>query len=548
MKIFVIQILIILSTLFVPSYVFADDTEAPTLVELSEKKQEAEKILEEMEEEQTKGPFDKFNRITPRSSLLNFVQSLKEKDFVQAANHLDLRNLPFSTEDHNSPQLARQLGIIGLRAINMDWNDISNEPKGHQDDGLPSYRDLIATVETQNGEVDIFMQRVPRGDGVSIWKIANVTVSQIPILYDEFGYGEIGDKLAQTLPHYVILGLDLWQLVMLAGILLFAIIISYAVTFPIVKILQFKKILAEHGIQKFLVGPVRFLIAILIVRALFDTVAPSLVARAVFGAGTLFIIAIAWIVIGLISLTMSRFAERMKRHGQADAVVLLKPATTILKLLAILIAVITWLNNVGYELTALITGLGLGGVAIALASQKSLENLIGSITIYAAQPVKVGDLCQFDTTLGIVEEIGLRSTQLRTLSRSIAHIPNSLFAHGLIENLTQRDKIQYRCRLKLSYDVTPAQMRAVLARIRDLIAKNEHIDSESSRVRFLEFGDYAQELELYIFISTTDFAQYLAHREEINLSIVDIMDQEGVKLIVPVNTVQLEKSADIQTV
>jgi MscS family membrane protein len=189
-----------------------------------------------------------------------------------------------------------------------------------------------------------------------------------------------------------------------------------------------------------------------------------------------------------------------------------------------------------------------GGIAIAMASQKSLENLIGSITIYAAQPVKVGDLCKFGTILGIVEEVGLRSTQLRTLSRSLVHIPNSLFAHGSIENLTQRDKIQYRCRLKLSYDVTPTQIRAVLTRIRELIAQNEHIDSEASRVRFIEFGDYAQELELYLFIATTDFALYLEYREEINLSIIDILDQEGVKLTVPVNTVQLENTSDIPAV
>jgi MscS family membrane protein len=548
MKIVFIRIMVILSFLFTSSFVIAEENSSPTLVEVSEKKEEKAKIIEQLSEEATKGPYDEFNRMTPQSSLLNLAQSLKQKDLDRAINYLDIRNLPFTTEEYDSPQLARKLGIVGKQAMNIDVTAMSNESGGHSDDGLPSYRDRITTMKTQNGSVDILMQRVPRGDGVFIWKIANVTVAQIPTLYDEFGYGEIGDTLSEIFPDYVFLGMEIWQLVMLVGIFLIAFIISYAITFPIIKILQIKNILAEHRIQKFLVGPIRFLIAVLILRALFDTIAPSLVARALFEAQTLLIISVAWIAIGLIGFIVSRLADRMKRNGQTDAVVLLKPAATSLKLIIILIALLTWFDNLGYELTALIAGLGVGGVAVALASQKSLENLIGSITIYAAQPVKVGDLCQFGTTVGKVEEIGLRSTQLRTLSRTVVHIPNALFSNNSIENLTQRDKIQYRCRLKLSYNVTPTQIRAVLARIRDLITQDEHIDSGDSRVRFVEFGEYAQELELYIFITTTNFTQYLEYREDINLAIVDIIDQEGVKLIVPVNTVQLERTLDIQTV
>ncbi|RKZ88929.1 MAG: hypothetical protein DRQ39_01565 [Gammaproteobacteria bacterium] len=548
MKITFIQFLVILSVLFLSSHVIAEEEASPTLLEVSEKAEEKAKIIEDMTEEASKGPYDEFNRITPRSSFINLAKSLEEKDFIRAINYLDLRNLPFTTEEYDSPQIARKLAILGKRAITVDFTDLSNEPKGHSEDGLPSYRDRITTLKTQDGSVDILMQRVPRGNGVFIWKVANVTVAQIPQLYDEFGYGEIGDKLSDFFPDYTFLGLEIWQFVMLLGILIIAFIISYVITFPILKILQYKQILAEHRLQKFLVGPFRFLITIIIVRILFDSISPSYITKVIFEAQTLLIVAVAWIAIGLVGFVVSRFADRMKRNGQTDAVVLLKPATTSLKLLIILIAFLTWFDNLGYELTALLAGLGVGGIAVAMASQKSLENLIGSITIYAAQPVKVGDFCKFDTTLGIVEEIGLRSTQLRTLSRTVVSIPNSLFAHGLIENLTQRDKIQYRCHLKLSYDVTPTQMRSVLASIRELIAQNEHIDSEASRVRFIEFGDYAQELELYIFIKTTDFAQYLEYREDINLSIVDIMEQEGVKLIVPVNTVQLEKASDIPTV
>jgi len=230
----------------------------------------------------------------------------------------------------------------------------------------------------------------------------------------------------------------------------------------------------------------------------------------------------------------------MKKQGHADAVVLLRPATSVIKLTLVFIGIVSWLDNIGYEVTTLLAGLGVGGIAIAFAAQRTLENVIGSITIYTSQPVHVGDFCKFGNTLGVVEEIGLRATQLRTLERTVVHIPNAKFSTDVIENLTQRDKILYRTRLRLSLQTTARQMQDVLEDIRELINKHEMIDEESSRVRFLEFGEYAQEIELYVYIRTQDFAEYLQYREDINLSITKIIESSGTQLVVPTRTTYFE--------
>jgi MscS family membrane protein len=162
-----------------------------------------------------------------------------------------------------------------------------------------------------------------------------------------------------------------------------------------------------------------------------------------------------------------------------------------------------------------------------------------------SQPVHVGDFCQFGDTLGTIEEIGLRATQIRTLARTVVHIPNAMFASGKIENLTQRDKILYRTRLRLSYSDTPEQVKQVLAKIRELIDQHEFIDKENSRVRFLEFGEYAQELEMYVFIKTRDFIEYLEYREEINLNINDIVEAAGAHLAVPTKSINLTQSSEV---
>ena len=522
-----------------------DLPEVLTLKELADKQKTQEEIFKKLAEAPAAGPYDEFNRSTPRSSLISLAVSVKEGDFKRAVNYLDLRNLPFSIEQElGGEELVRKLFIVAKRAMVIDIEDLSDDPLGHMDDGLPSYRDRITTIKTKEGPVDILMQRVPRGDGVSIWKISNATVAMIPQLDKEFGYGIIGNKLADVFPHYMIIGLEIWQIVALLGLLLTGYLIAYILTFSFIKLSQKKNRLHSKRVKKFAVGPLRLLIMVLIFRAGFDMVAPSLEARALFEARTLLVIAIFWVILGFIDLAMYRLADRMTRNGQAGAVVLLKPTSTALKIVVALFALLSWMDNLGYEVTTLIAGLGVGGLAVAMASQKSLENLIGSITIYASQPVHVGDVCKFGDIQGTVEAIGLRATQLRTLARTVVHIPNAKLASGEIENLTQRDKILYRTCLRLSYSDTPAQATLVLEKIRELIEQHAFIDEESSRIRFLEFGEYARELEFFAYIKTRDFAEYLEQREDINLKIDTIIESAGTKLALPATNINLAQAAE----
>jgi MscS family membrane protein len=513
--------------------------EPPKLKQIVEKS-DVEKVADSVDTTVTKGPPDEYGRTTPRSSTLGLARALDEMDFETAVHYLDLRNLPFTIDEADGPDLARKLLIVADRSMIVDYEAISDDPDGHADDGLPSYRDRIASIKTSEGLVDILMQRVPRGDGVFIWKLSNATVAMIPELNKEFGYGPIGDKLSLVFPHFYVMGLELWQWAMVLVLLVAGYIFAYAITWLLFKLITLYRKERLVRAEKFINGPLRILIMVLIFRSTFDLIAPTLVARALFEARTFLIIAVVWVLLGFVDLIMFGIAERMKKQGHADAVVLLRPATTIIKLTLIFIGIVSWLDNIGYEVTTLVAGLGIGGLAVAFAAQRTLENLIGSITIYSSQPVHVGDFCKFGDKLGVVEEIGLRATQLRTLERSVVHIPNAKFSTDIIENLTQRDKILYRTRLRLSLQTTARQMQDVLAGIRQLIKDNEHIDDESSRVRFLDFGEYAQEIELYVYIRTRDFVEYLEHREDINLKIANIIESSGTRLVVPTRTTYFE--------
>ena len=538
-----VQYLFILLTLqlLVPVTVLADD-EAPTLKEIVEQK-EKEKLIGETKKTSAKGPYDELGRSTPRSSVINLANALADYQFELAVQYMDLRDMPFSVGEAEGLDLAHKLLIVGDRSIILDYEAISDEPEGHLDDGLPKHRERITTIKTKEGPVDILMQRVPRGDGVYIWKLSNETVSRIPALERDLGYGPLGDSLSLIFPNYEFMGFQLWQWFMLIVLILIGALIAYVITWLLFKALNRYRKQSHETAEKFINGPLRFLILAVFFGEASDLIAPSREAQAFFEADTLLIIAVVWILIGFVDLIMSQIAERMTKRGQANATVLLKPAKTVIKVALVLIGFTSWLDNMGFDVTTLVAGLGIGGVAVAFAAQRSLENLLGSVMIYSSQPVHVGDFCKFGDILGVVEEIGLRATQLRTLERTVVHIPNAKFSTDIIENLTQRDKILYRARLRLSLHTTAQQMQEVLDGIRELIQQHEKIDEEASRARFLDFGEYAQEIELYIYIKTRVFTEYLQHREDINLRIRGIIDSAGTELVVPTSTMYIDSGA-----
>ena len=526
----------------------APEPEGPTVKDLLKEKSEQQEPATQapaaqapaVQTPEEAGPQDKYNRTTPRGSFQGLGYALDDRDYELALEYMDLRKLPKKISGKEL-ELGRELKIILDRSLWIDTDTLSADPLGHRDDGLKSYLDLIASLEIPGDDVELFMQRVPDGKGGFVWKLSNRSVAKIPVLYQHHGYGEIGDKLSRMFPEYQFLGLVAWQWAMLFGIFLMSFIIAWIITWLINLVLRARKVAGYDQYRGFIAGPVRFLVLIMIVRAMFDSIAPSTMARAIFEAKTLTIIAIAWLLTGFIKLVFARMAERMKHAGNEHAIRLLRPATTLVNVIILLIALLSWLDNLGFSVTALLTGLGVGGIAVGLAAQKSIENLIGAVTLLISQPVNIGDFCRVGNTLGVVEEIGLRATMLRTLDRTIVTIPNAVFANMDIENLTSRDRILYRRRIRLRNDTTPDQVRAILDNVRSMFLEHKEVNPDPARIRFIEYGEYALELEAFAYINTCDFNEYLGTVEDLNLRIMDIIEAAGSQLAVPARVVQIDQ-------
>jgi MscS family membrane protein len=187
----------------------------------------------------------------------------------------------------------------------------------------------------------------------------------------------------------------------------------------------------------------------------------------------------------------------------------------------------------GLPVVPLLAGLGVGGLALALAAQQTIENLIAGLTLYADRPVRVGDFCRFGQTVGTVETIGLRSTHIRTLDNTVVSIPNAEFSKSWVENFSRRDKLWYHPRIRLRYETTPDQIRYILVEIHKILFGHPKVIPDAARVRFIEFGEYSLDLEVFAYVDVKDYAQYLEVSEDLNLRIIDVVKAAGAELAVP---------------
>jgi len=256
-------------------------------------------------------------------------------------------------------------------------------------------------------------------------------------------------------------------------------------------------------------------------------------AQQIARAQTVSIIIVVWALLAATNLFRAIYRTRLQRQGKEAATVLLGPIGNAIKILIVLLAILLWLSNLGFNITALLAGLGVGGIAIALALQKPLEDLFGAVSMYTQQPVKVGDFCRFGEITGTVEEIGLRTTRIRTLGKTVVSIPNAKIAGDVLDNYSVRKHIWYHPRLTLRYDSTPKQLNEVLTATRGLLSTHEKVLDESLRVRLTGFSREGFKLDIHAYIGTTDYAEFLEIAEELNLATIEIVTKSGAGFAIP---------------
>ena len=485
-------------------------------------------------------PKDSLGRDTPRSSFNGFLKATEEGNFVKAVEYLDLRNLPRKYKSIQPARLTQMLAVVIEREIWIDLEKLSDDPKGEAGDGLPDFRDELGRIEEGEKEFVLLMQRVPGDEGIMIWKISNATVARIADLYEEFGYGTLVETFAKVIPDGRFLGIDYFKWVMSIASALIAYPPFMLVGLGLARLFSSPSSPMYPRVKRFFIGPFALMAATLTMYGVIRDLGVGITGQKLLQTHTINSIIFLWLSLSSIGLLRDVYTNRLALRGREGAVVLLKPAAQTLSILIIIVAILVWLDNAGFDITTLLAGLGVGGIAVALALQKPMEDVFGALSLYTQQPLRVGDFCRIGNETGTVEEIGLRTTRIRSLANSVISIPNARLASEPIDNLSVREKILYSPTLRLRIDTNRGQLDKVLKDVHELLASHEKIVKDNPRIRFQRIGKDALELVVFAYTDTRTFPDHLEVAEDLNMKILDILAGAGTTLALPGQTLYMD--------
>jgi MscS family membrane protein len=258
----------------------------------------------------------------------------------------------------------------------------------------------------------------------------------------------------------------------------------------------------------------------------------------------LFLLAFFWMLWRSVDVAAQALANARWAKDHAGSRALLPLGRRVAKVAVMIASVVALLSELGYSVTSLVAGLGIGGLAVALAARSTLENLFGAFSIGADQPFREGDLVQIEDFVGTVEAIGLRSTRIRTLDRTLITFPNGKLADMRVESFTACDRLRLACDLGLVYSTTAEQMRRILAGLERVLRDHPKIFSDDIRVRFKELAASALNIEIMAWFQTSNRAEFRDIRQDVLLQFMAVVEGCGSSFAFPTQTVYLTADSD----
>ncbi len=497
---------------------------------------------------------DPFGRETPQGMVSGLMSALGAADYARAMQFFQVDIVPGPTNwsSLSGKELARRFQAVLDRSGTVTTPaQLSDDPAGDVKDGLAQDLERFGVIKTSAGEVPLLAKRVER-NGQLLWLVSETTLREIPSLYLRIADGASATPWLDLLPEGPVIGgapVSNWLALLIAAALSFAVAwLLTASRGPIERLIRRGG--AETRLSRFIeasAGPVRILIALIIFGLLMQALGVTVIARyrALFVVQMIGWLAVVWLMWRWADAAGEVVLGQMSRRGQLSAYSAVSFLNRAFKVLLIALLIAALLRAFGVNVTAGLAALGVGGLAIALGAQKLFENMIGSLTLIADRPIRIGDFGRFGTTLGTVEEIGIRSTRVRTLDRTLLTIPNGQLSAETIENYTQRDRYWFHPILNLRYETNPDQIRHILQALRTMLTEHQRVDSATARVRFISLGAHSLDIEIFAYIIAWDYNGFLEVQEALLLRCMDIVAESGTGFAFPSQTLYLGRDGGL---
>jgi MscS family membrane protein len=467
---------------------------------------------------------------------MGFLSAARKDDFQLARQYLNTRLGDKAAED-----LARQLFVVLDARLPARLAHLSDDPAGSRANPLAPDRDVIGTIAGDAGDVEIVVERVERARWGSVWLFSARTLEAVPGLYQQTAERRANWILPGFLLEKRVGGLPVFEwLAVLLGIpaLYLAIALLNRLLTPLMRVV-WRRVFKESSLvwRDALPAPARLLLLALLSRWLLSSLPLSLLARQFWTSLTtlIAIVAVTWLLMRL-NKEVEEYACGRLHPSNTAAVSLLRVGRRAVDVLVLFIALLTLLRRFGVDPTPALAGLGVGGIAVALAAQKTLENVIAGASLIFDQAVRVGDFLKMGDIQGTVDHIGLRSTRIRTLDRTVVSVPNSQIANASLETLSARDKYWFHPMVGLRYETTPEQLHAVVDGIRQLLERHPLIDAASVRVRLLRLGAFSLDVEIFSYLYARDWNHFLEIQEQLLFGVTEIVNLAGTRIAFPSQT------------
>ena len=486
-------------------------------------------------------------RETPRGTVVGFVRAAQAENYDIAVQYFDVRR-------RSSPEPDRELAAQLLAILNARFagslDSIPNDPNGRQEGGPPREEVMVGGIRGLSESFPLYLVHADVARGEKVWLISRQTLDQVPEIYDSLRFPQLEKRLPRFLVKVRPLEMPLWQWISIVLFAPVALLLGW-LTALLIR-LAFRRMQRAFGqptppmgrLRR--VGPSAVLGAVIVHYYFVYLIGASILYREYYRAFLLILLAFAlyWAITRLtywISLHVWNGLTSRGRYAERSLVSLTRRVLDVAIFFAI--ALLIFRDVLDWNVTAALAGLGIGGLALGLGAQKTFENMMGGISILVDRALLVGDACKIGDQRGIVEDIGLRSTKLRTEERTLVSIPNGTVATAILENFRLRDKILFRQSVRLRYDLSPDHVRYVVEQLRQVLGRNAKVEESSARVRLLKLGENAIELELYAYIAVREYREFLAIQEELILQAMEVLESSGAAVALPTQTTMVTRDA-----
>ena len=492
---------------------------------------------------------DPYGRDTPRGLADGLIAAIAAGDYERAGVFFDLSRVPAARRAAAGADYARRLqSALDAGGSLVPFIALSDDPAGRVNDSLPLDEERVGTLAA-DGEAEAapLLAKASQVDGLRVWRIAAQTMAALP----RAGATEAAeqDSLRGALPPVLtqteVAGAPLSD---------WLILLVMALGYYVLARLLFAGVLAIAGrrytereasrvwrVIHAASAPLSLYLAVLLFLFSTRSLHVAIVARQLVSrfAGAVAFIALAWFVWRLVDVVADIAAIRMDKGQRRRAKSVLAFARRAVKLLLIAFALIAALGAIGIDVSTGIAALGLGGLALALGAQKTVENIVGSVSVIADEPIRVGDFCRIGDVVGTVEDIRIRSTRIRTNERTRVTIPNGVLAAMQIENYALRDRYLFSPKLPIVRDIDADGLERVIEAVRTALADADFL-WEGPRVTLIGFTDTAWLVEVFCWIDVLDFDESLYLQEKLYLSIMRHVEAAGGRFAVPLTSVRVE--------